>query len=245
MRRPPAADPAKPVETPKPADAPPPKPADAPPPKAGDQPPPKTEQKPADAPKPGDQTPEQKAAAEKEQARQRGPNGKFLAEPLLPADWKPKAPDGVKLDEALVTSFRAIMADPKLTPAERGQAVADLQFKARENEIRAITEDMQRRRHGDLETLKGDPKFGGAFFDQTRAKARYVLEAFEYGPEVSKIFVDYGIDCHPAITKFLAGIRGQFSEDDTSSRLTSPTPANGAKPMSQIDRQAATYQQRK
>jgi hypothetical protein len=230
---PPAADPAKPVETPKPADAPPPKPADAPPSKAGDQPPPKTEQKPADAPKPG----ETAKPEEKKETQPRGDDGKFVAAEL-------KVPEGVKVDEKLLDQFKQLAPTIGIS-TKQAQALLELQVKGAQEQERLLTEAMQRQRVDDLNKLKGDPEFGGAKFDATVAGSKSILSSLKYGPAVSKKLEAYGLDCDPDITRLFAEVRSLIAEDSTSSRLTSPTPANGAKPMSQIDRQAATYQQRK
>jgi hypothetical protein len=173
----------------------------------------------------------------------RGPDGKFLPEPLIPADWKPKAPDGVKLDEGLLGNFRAIMADPKLSPADRAQKLVDLQIQANAAQERAFAETLQRQRHADLEALKGDPEYGGAKFDQTRAQVRSILEKTKYGPAVSKKLEAVGLDCDPDFTRFLAEVRSVIAEDSTSSRLFSPAPVVNGAPKSQTERQAATYKQ--
>lgn len=231
---PPATDPAKPVDTPKPADAPPPKPTDAPPPKAGDQPPPKTEQKPAET-KPGDPP---KPDADKKDAQPRAEDGKFVAAEL-------KVPDGVKVDEKLLDQFK------QLAPAigistKQAQALLELQVKGAQEQERLLTEAMQRQRVDDLNKLKGDPEFGGAKFDATVAGSKSILSSLKYGPAVSKKLEAYGLDCDPDITRLFAEVRSLIAEDSTSSRLTNPHPgANGTKPMSQIDRQAATYEKRK
>jgi hypothetical protein len=219
----PPAEPAKQTETPKPADTPPPKPADTPPPKPGDQPPPKTEQKPAE------QTPEQKAAADKARDEQ----GRFVAAEL-------KVPEGVKVDEKLMEQFKSLAPAIGIS-TKQAQALLEMQVKATQEQARQIDEAMQKQRVADLEALKGDKDFGGAKFDQTRAQVRSILEKTKYGPAVSKKLEAYGLDCDPDFTRFLAEVRSFIAEDSTSSRLTNPSPANGTQPMSQIDRQAATY----
>lgn len=231
QQAPPPAEPAKPTETPKPADTPPPKPADAPPPKPGDAPPPSTEQKPPE------QTPEQKAAADKE-AKERDDKGRFVAAEL-------KVPDGVKVDEKLMETFKSLAPTIGIT-TKQAQALLEMQVKATQETERQITESMQRQRVSDLEKLKGDPEFGGAKFDQTLAQSRSILEKMKFGPAVSKKLEAYGLDCDPDFTKFLAEVRSLIAEDSTSSRLfNTPPAANGTKPRSQTERQAATYQNTK
>lgn len=221
---PPAAEPAKPADTSKPADAPPPKPSDAPPPPAGD--------KPVDAPKPGDAP---KPETDKKDAPPRGEDGKFVPTEL-------KMPEGVKVDTKLMETFKSLAPTIGIS-TKQAQALLDMQVKATQETERRITEEMQRQRHSDLEKLKGDPEFGGAKFDATVAGSKSILSSLKYGPAVSKKLEAYGLDCDPDFTKLFAEVRSLIAEDSTSSRLTSPTPANGAKPMSQIDRQAATYEE--
>lgn len=196
-------------------------------------------------------------AAPAQDARPRGPDGKFLPKagdpapvaaapvdaPLIPADWTPKAPDGVKLDDGLLGSFRTIMGDPKLSHADRAQALVDLQLKANAKQEADFAATLQRQRHADLEALKGDPEYGGAKFDQSRAQMRSILEGTKYGPAVSKKLEAVGLDCDPDFTRFLAEVRSFIAEDSTSSRLTNPTPVVNGAPLSQTARQAATYKQ--
>jgi hypothetical protein len=242
------AAPAAPASAPPPA-APPPAAAAAPPAPPPVAAPPAA---PAAPPAPGEPAAPSPAAAPAA-GPARGPDGKFLPKageapaataadaPLLAVDWKPTAPAGVKLDDGLLGSFRGIMADPKLSHADRAQKLVDLQIQANAAQERANAEILQRQRHADLEQLKGDPEYGGAKFDQTRAQVRSILEKTKYGPAVSKKLEAVGLDCDPDFTRFLAEVRSVIAEDSTSSRLTSPTPGSNGAPMSQLDRQAATY----
>jgi hypothetical protein len=133
------------------------------------------------------------------------------------------------------------MADPKTTPQEKLEKLLALNHEQVKGNEKAFVEQMQKNRVADLEKLKGDPKFGGAMFDRTRADARSILEKSEHGPEVSKLLETYGLDCHPAFTKLFAEFRSLISEDSTPSRVPNPVPAVEQRPQTQTQRVANRY----
>lgn len=133
------------------------------------------------------------------------------------------------------------MADPKTTPQEKLQKLVELQHNFNKAQEQAFTEQMQRNRVADLDKLKGDPKYGGAMFDKTRADARSILERSEHGKAVSKKLEIYGLDCDPDFVKLFAEFRSLVSEDSTSSRVPNPVPAVEARPTTQTERMAKRY----
>jgi hypothetical protein len=200
------------------------------------------------------QPPAPPAPAEAPAGPARGPDGKFApkaeAAPAAPAadplaDWKPKLPeklpDGVVLDEKRVTAAKAILADAKLSPADKMQALVDLDLQSRAGEIASIKETIQRQRVADLEKLKGDPEFGGAKYDATVNGSKSILSSLKYGPAVSKKLEMYGLDCDPDFVRLFAEVRSFIAEDSTATRLTNASPSVQQRPMSQLERQAQNY----
>lgn len=177
----------------------------------------------------------------------RGPDGKFLpkaAEPApeaAPVPIELKLPQGAKLDEKLLGEFKTIMGDPKTTVPQKAQALIDLQLRAGAAQQKSLDEQMKRNRVQDLETLKGDPKYGGAFFDQTRDAARSILSKTASGPAVSKKLEMYGLDCDPDFVKLFAEFRSLVAEDTTSGRMHNAAPEVAQRPQTQTERVAGIY----
>lgn len=90
-------------------------------------------------------------------------------EPAKPEDFEIKIPEGVKLDDKLVGDFKAILADAKLSPAERAQKLVDMHLsdvKASQDASMKLWYDTQVKWQGDW---KADAELGGANFEQVSA----------------------------------------------------------------------------
>jgi len=174
------------------------------------------------------------------------PDGKQADAPK-PDAFALKLPEGAdkRFDPKALEKFKGIMADPKTTAAEKAQALVEMRHAELIAEDKAITEYMEKTRTANLEALKGDPEFGGAKFDRTVANAKSALQQFG-GEEVSKLFVKFGIDKDPGLTKMFARIRSAIAEDDTSSRAPRPAPDEPrTPPITQTQKLARRYDKKK
>lgn len=163
------------------------------------------------------------------------------AKPAAPASAiEVKLPDGAKMDQAQMDAFKGRAQAIGLNSDQASKLLA--QELAAET---AMTEQMQRNRVADLDRLKGDKKYGGAMFDQTRAAARSILEKSEHGRAVSKKLEIYGLDCDPDMTKLLAEFSSLISEDSTASRVTNAVPDVQQRPQTQTERMAKRYDAKK
>ncbi len=130
-------------------------------------------------------------------------------------------PAEAQYDPAAIGDFKKIMADPKLTPGQRAQAVIDLNERQAASNVKAFNERVERQSAADLDALKADKDFGGARVDKTRADAISAVKQFG-GEELSKLATAAGLQNHPAWVKTFARIRAAVAEDTTGARLPNP-----------------------
>jgi hypothetical protein len=146
------------------------------------------------------------------------------AESAKPPDAKPapaaapvldlKLPADAKVDPAALATFKGIMTDEKLSPAEKAQKVIDLQFAQQAAQEKAWEEQHKPAlRTADMEALKADKEFGGAKFEKTGNDARSIMKQFDRDGEMSKLLAEVGRDNAPAFVKFCARIRSVIAED--------------------------------
>lgn len=155
-----------------------------------------------------------------------------------------KLPEGAKLDkagQARLDAFTATMNDPKLSPAQKAQAIVDAQLAAAAEQQKANTQQIEQFRAADLEALKADPAFGGTKFDATVTASKSALAQFDEKDEAKSLFVSMGIDNHPAVVKLLARVRALIAEDSTTSRIKPVTPAPVTLAKTLTERLADTY----
>lgn len=151
-----------------------------------------------------------------------------------------KLPEGAKIDQAQIDSFKAKAKELGLD-SKTASALVEYQYKAGVTQMEALKQQIDKSRAADLEALKGDPEFGGAKFDRTVADARSALQQFG-GEKVSKLFEEYGIDKHPDVAKMLARVRAAIAEDSTSARVPKvPPDAPPQQPLTQLQRIAQRY----
>lgn len=164
-----------------------------------------------------------------------------------PADFELKLPDGAKYDPDGLGQFKQIMADEKLTPAQRAEKVLALDQKVAKSAQAKYAAELNRRaqemRTKDIETLKADPKYGGTKYEETVKASRAAAQISEHGPAVSKLLEASGLDNHPDIVRFLADVRSKISEDTTPAPGTPPAKVAPTPAKTQTERGAAMYGQ--
>lgn len=163
--------------------------------------------------------------------------------PLAAVEIELKLPAGAKYDDAALKDFKAVFSNEKLTPAQRAQAVIDLDQKYAAQAQKAFQTQVEQQRTKDIDALKADKEFGGSRFDKTVADAKSAAKQFG-GEEFSKLAEAAGLDVHPAFVKTFARIRAALSEDTTSQRVPGSQATDPAKQpvTSQKQRLAQRYQ---
>lgn len=144
------------------------------------------------------------------------------AEPL--ALDKLTIPEGVQIDPVLGKSFTDILNNAELKPAERAQALLDLQVEAAKQASEKASEAWGTQRQTWRDQVTADPEIGGAKLEENLGKVSKLLDA--YGtPDLRQAFDDLGAGDHPAIVGFLVKLANAHGES---------TPAIGAPPTAQL-----------
>lgn len=145
---------------------------------------------------------------------------KDAAPAAKPGDIEIKVPDGIEIDEKVLTDFKALLSDDKLTPAERGQKLIEMHSQALQAAAKAATEapvqmwyDTQKKWN---EEVRADKEIGGEALKATQANiAKVITEVM--GPDAKKTFEAMkltGAANHPAICRLMARVSKLFVEGD-------------------------------
>lgn len=148
-----------------------------------------------------------------------GPDGKPLPpepkpEPVVFDAAKLTLPEGMKADDPLFQEFTGALANDKLDPQARGQALLDTYKKGVEAIQAAQAEAWNKTNEAWVNAVKADPEIGGAKFAETKTTIAKAIDSL--GPELSVAFRQ-GLDAtgagnHPAIWKGLAAFAAKFTE---------------------------------
>lgn len=165
------------------------------------------------------------------------------AAPAAPVEIEVKLPDGSSYDPEAIGEFKKFAVAEGFTP-KQAQALLDFDTKMGKQlatKVQKATHDrVEALRTKDIETLKADPKFGGAQYDLTVAASKSAMKQF-FGEAGSKILVATGLDNHPDIVRGLAIVRKAIAEDTTTPPTNAEAPQAAVKPQSLIQRGAAGY----
>ena len=116
-----------------------------------------------------------------------------------------KPPEGIELDQASLDEFTAIVKDPKLSPSERAQKLADLAVKREADRAAAFEKTTSEW----AQQLAADPELGKA---ENQAAARKIVET--YGtPELEGLLNSTRIGNHPEVVRFVLKIAKAMGED--------------------------------
>ena len=116
-----------------------------------------------------------------------------------------KPPEGVELDQASLDEFTKIVKDPKLTPSERAQALADLAVKREADRHEAYANTVK----GWAEQVAADKELG---VPENQAAVRKVIESFGT-PELKDLLNSTGMGNHPELVRFALKVSKAVSED--------------------------------
>lgn len=139
------------------------------------------------------------------------------AEPPKPALSAPekyefKAPEGVKLDDSVVSEFSAEAKRLNLSQEDAQNLINKLSPKIAESQ--ALAQQQAREtavaKWGDA--AKSDKEFGGEKFDANVAIAKKAVDAFAT-PELKQLLEDSGLGSHPEILRTFYRMGKKISED--------------------------------
>lgn len=158
------------------------------------------------AAKEGVETPEAKLAREQAEAKANE----------VPETYEAyKLPEGVQVDEAMLTEFNTVAKEYGLTQAQ-AQKLVDLQAKtaAAGETGRAEFLEQALKAQSDkwVNEIKSDPELGGAKFDATVSTAVKAISTF-FGDDFRQLLNDSGIGNNPALIRGMHKIGLAISED--------------------------------
>lgn len=134
--------------------------------------------------------------------------------PAAPADYEIKVPEGIEIDEKAVTDFKAIMADDKLSPADRANKLVEMHaaaLKASAEKPMQLWFDTQKKWQDEV---RADKEIGGTNLDANRSNiAKAITDIM--GDQAAATFeaLKYtGAANHPAIVRLFARMSKVFVE---------------------------------
>lgn len=127
---------------------------------------------------------------------------------------KIKLPDGMKADDPTLTAFGGVLANDKLSPLERGQALLDLYADVTKKGRDAATEAWNTvNKQWETQTM-ADKDIGGAKWDTTKSTIAKAIDSL--GPELAASVREAldvtGAGNHPAMVKALYKFASQITE---------------------------------
>lgn len=165
---------------------------------------------PADPPKPADPPiPEPPKPGEPPVEPPKAPDA-----PAAFALDKVKLPEGMKADDPSTVAFAGLLADDKLSPADRGQKLLDLYADVTKKGRDAATEAWNNVQKEWADTTKADKDIGGAKWQGTQATIAKAIDTL--GPTLAAGFREAldvtGAGNHPAVAKALAAWATKLTE---------------------------------
>lgn len=136
-----------------------------------------------------------------------------------------KLPEGVTVDEPVMTEFLGLINDPKVTKAELAQKLVDLNIKSTQEAFEKASLAWETRMTDWQSEVRADPEVGGARFDQSVATANKVVQ--QHGdPELAQLCADTGIGNNVHFVKFLNRIAPKLLEAAPAQPGTPPAGNN-------------------
>lgn len=145
-----------------------------------------------------------------------------------------KLPEGVEVNQEAFGSFIEIMNNAELSPQERAQQLIDLQLKYAAEASEAISTAYEKTREEWAESVRADPKIGGAALEANLGKISKMID--QHGtPELREALDLTGAGDHPEVVKFFLNLANKFTEGG-------PTPsAAPTTPVTEEERAARLY----
>lgn len=126
-----------------------------------------------------------------------------------------KLPEGVQVDEAMLTEFNGLAKELGLTQAQ-AQKLVDLQAKTaaagETGREEFLAQALKTQSDTWVNEIKNDPELGGAKFDATVSTAVKAISTF-FGDDFRQLLNDSGIGNNPALIRGMHKIGLAISED--------------------------------
>jgi len=125
-----------------------------------------------------------------------------------PAQYEFKVPDGVQVDEAVITGFTEVAKELKLAPLAAQTILEKMApaLQARQQEV------LQKARNDWSEAAKADQEYGGEKLNENLAVAKKAMDAFG-SPELRTLLNESGLGNHPELIRAFYRAGKAISED--------------------------------
>lgn len=128
--------------------------------------------------------------------------------PIAPEDYGDfTMPEGIQVDEAAVTEFKALAAEMQLSK-DQAQKLVDMEA----NRIKAMHDAWERTSQQWVQDVKSDKEIGGDNFAPSLSSAAKALDTFGT-PELRALFNANGLGNHPELVRFCARVGKAVAED--------------------------------
>lgn len=134
-------------------------------------------------------------------------------EPLTADDFE--MPEGVEIDEGMMTEFLEIANNKELSAKEQNQALVGLYAQKQQDALDAQYQSWDDTRNAWKTEAKADKEIGGAAFDENLAHAQKALSKFG-SKELQEFGEQYGWADHPEYLRMLVRVGKTLSEDNSS-----------------------------
>jgi hypothetical protein len=135
-------------------------------------------------------------------------------------------PEGMQLDEALLTEATPMFKDLGLTQ-EQAQKLIDFQAKQVQAGSQKQIDDFNQLKSDWRDLSKNDGEFGGDKFDENVKIAQSAIS--KYGTsELKQLLEDHGVGNHPEVIRFMVRVGQTLKEDVPGSTGGTPTKAEDA-----------------
>ena len=143
----------------------------------------------------------------------KGDDDDGTTEPLTADDFE--MPEGVEVDEAMMTEFLEIANNKELSVKEQNQALVGLYAKKQQDALDAQYQSWDDQRNDWKADAKKDKEIGGKAFDENLAHAQKALAHFG-SKELKEFGEQYGFVDHPEYLKMMVRVGKTLTEDNSS-----------------------------
>lgn len=121
------------------------------------------------------------------------------------AGIKITVPEGIEIDEKVLTDFKGLISDEKLAPSERAQKLVDMHVGALKQAIEEPAKAWMKLQTDWTATVKADPEMGGDNFTAMQSTIAKAIDSIggQQAKEIREAFVFTGAGNNPAICRLI------------------------------------------
>lgn len=127
-------------------------------------------------------------------------------------------PEGVDIDGDLLDGYKTTAKEAGLN-SEQASSLVKWYAETQAGLEKAQADALEAQNGQWLDELKADPELGGQNFEATCTAAKKALVAFG-GPDLAKLYVNLGMQNHPASVRAWAAVGKAMAEDNSGGKRT-------------------------